>query len=210
MSRYNLRTKKYCPVYTDAPAHQVLKGFTFRYQTYEKEGEITRLIDKANIRYGDHTIIENIEEFVNTYKEYIPNYGLLLYIVNSTDDILSGETIDDMLANIKDTIMNQIRTHKIHEKLNDDKNINEHFLEINKFLYSMKDFVLLLIKYKALKGSDYFPMDTNLYNLVQEYMERLYEKYKKQKQRGYDRQKVPMLYNHLPTDVCKYVIKEFL
>ena len=75
----------------------------------------------------------------------------------------------------------------------------------------MKDYILLLVKHKSQKGGDYFPDENRMYNLINESIDKIYEKYKKHKQREYDRQKVPLLYNTLlPKDVCKYVIKEFL
>jgi hypothetical protein len=50
-----------------------------------------------------------------------------------------------------------------------------------------------------------------MYNLINESIDKIYEKYKKHKQSEYDRQKVPLLYStKLPNDISNYIIKEFL
>jgi len=207
---YNLRSRKVSPIYTDVPVHQILKGMTFRYNTYENLGEITRLIDKANIRYGDKSVIQNIEEFLLLYKEYISNYEILIWRLYDIHEPVMQDSLSHICNIIQETLSSKVKECRINDKMMDEKNINENYLILNKLFYAMKDYVLLLVKHKSQKGADYFPDENRMYNLINESINKIYEKYKKHKQSDYDRQKVPMLYNYLPTDVCKYVIKEFL
>ena len=208
---YNLRSRKVSPIYTDVPAHQILKGMTFRYNTYEKLGEITRLIDKANIRYGDKSVIENIEEFLILYKEYISNYEILIWRLYDIHEPVMQDSLSHICNIIQETLSSKVKECRINDKMMDEKNINENYLILNKLFYAMKDYILLLVKHKAQKGADYFPDETRFYTLLNESIDKIYEKYKKHKQREYDRQKVPLLYSTLlPKDVCEYVIKEFL
>jgi len=208
---YNLRSRKVSPIYTDVPAHQILKGMTFRYNTYEKLGEITRLIDKANIRYGDKSVIENIEEFLILYKEYISNYEILIWRLYDIHEPVMQDSLSHICNIIQETLSSKVKEYHINDKMMDEKNINENYLILNKLFYAMKDYILLLVKHKAQKGADYFPDETRFYTLLNESIDKIYEKYKKHKQREYDRQKVPLLYSTLlPKDVCEYVIKEFL
>jgi hypothetical protein len=208
---YNLRSRKVSPIYTDAPAHQILKGMTFRYNTYEKLGEITRLIDKANIRYGDKSVIENIEEFLILYKEYISNYEILIWRLYDIHEPVMQDSLSHICNIIQETLSSKVKECRINDKMMDEKNINENYLRLNKLFYAMKDYVLLLVKHKSQKGADYFPDENRMYNLINESIDKIYEKYKKYKRSEYDRQKVPLLYSTLlPKDVCEYVIKEFL
>ena len=208
---YNLRSRKVSPIYTDVPSHQVLKGMTFRYNTYEKTGEITRLIDKANIRYGDKSVIENIEEFLILYKEYISNYEILIWRLYDIHEPVMQDSLSHICSVIQETLSSKVKEYHINDKIMDESNINENYLILNKLFYAMKDYILLLVKHKSQKGGDYFPDENSMYNLINESIDKIYEKYKKHKQSEYDRQKVPLLYNTLlPKDVCKYVIKEFL
>ena len=117
---------------------------------------------------------------------------------------------DYILSIIKETLLTKIKGN-INDKLNDEININENYLVLNKLFYAMKDYVLLVIKYKADQNIKYFENENKIYSLIIQYIDKLYEKYKKNKQSEYDKQKIPLLYStKLPNDISNYIIKEFL
>jgi hypothetical protein len=207
---YNLRSRKIDTTYIESSKNKVLKGMTFRYNTYEKTGIIETLIDKANIRYGDKSVTQNLEEFLILYKEYISNYEILIWRLNDRHEPINQDSLNHILSIIKETLLTKIKEN-INDKLNDEININEIYLVINKLFYAMKDYILLLVKYKSEKGSNYFPDENKIYSLIIKYIDKLYEKYKKNKQSEYDKQKIPLLYStKLPNDISNYIIKEFL
>jgi hypothetical protein len=208
---YNLRSRKIDTTYIESSKNKVLKGMTFRYNTYEKTGIIETLIDKANIRYGDKSVTQNLEEFLILYKEYISNYEILIWRLNDRHEPINQYSLNHICSIIQETLSTKIKEYHVNDKLNDKTNINENYLVINKLFYAMKDYILLLVKYKSEKGSNYFPDENRVYNLMNECINKFYEKYKKNKQSEYDKQKIPLLYStKLPNDISNYIIKEFL
>ena len=208
---YNLRSRKIDTTYIESSKNKVVKGMTFRYNTYEKTGIIETLIDKANIRYGDKSVTQNLEEFLILYKEYISNYEILIWRLNDRHEPILNDSLNHICSIIQETLSTKIKEYHVNDKLNDKTNINENYLVINKLFYTMKDYILLLVKYKSEKGSNYFPDENRVYNLMNECINKFYEKYKNFKRSEYDRQKVPLLYStKLPNDISNYIIKEFL
>lgn len=207
---YNLRSRKIDTTYIESSSNKVVKGMTFRYNTYEKTGIIESLIDKANIRYGDKSVTQNLEEFLILYKEYISNYEILIWRLNDRHEPILNDSLNHILSIIKETLLTKIKGN-INDTLNDEININENYLVLNKLFYAMKDYVLLVIKYKADQKVKYFENENKIYNLMNECINKFYEKYKNFKRSEYDRQKVPLLYStKLPNDISNYIIKEFL
>ena len=207
---YNLRSRKIDTTYFEHGS-KVLKGMTSRYNTYEKIGEITKLIDKANIRYGNKSITQNFEEFLILYKDYISNYEILIWRLNDRHEPILNDSLDYICSVIQETLTSKIREYNLMNKFNDENNICKNYLMLNKLMYVLKDYVLLLIKYKEEKGDKCFLNVIKYYDTINDFVNKLYNKYKNFKRSEYDRQKVSLLYSTLlPKDVCEYVIKEFL
>jgi hypothetical protein len=208
---YNLRSRKINTTYIESSSNKVVKGRTSYYNNYEKIGIIESLTDKAYIRYGDKSVTQNLEEFLILYKEYISNYEILIWRLNDRHEPINQYSLNHICSIIQETLSTKIKEYHINDKMMDEKNINENYLILNKLFYAMKDYILLLVKHKAQKGADYFPDETRFYTLLNESIDRISEKYKKNKQSEYDKQKIPLLYStKLPNDISNYIIKEFL
>ena len=80
---YNLRSRKINTTYIESSSNKVVKGRTSYYNNYEKIGIIESLTDKAYIRYGYNSITLNVNEFLNTYNEFISNSEILICRVNN-------------------------------------------------------------------------------------------------------------------------------
>jgi hypothetical protein len=207
---YNLRSRKIDTTYIESSSNKVVKGRTSYYNNYEKIGIIESLTDKAYIRYGYNSVTLNVNEFLNTYNEFISNSEILIWRVNNIIEPINQDSLNHILSIIKETLLTKIKGN-INDKLNDEININENYLVLNKLFYAMKDYVLLVIKYKADQKVKYFENENKIYSLIIKYIDKLYEKYKKNKQSEYDKQKIPLLYStKLPNDISNYIIKEFL
>ena len=102
--------------------------------SYNLRSKLTNIIENAYIRYGEEDILQNIKEFLFTYKDQI---GKICLNDNATID---DEYVKDSLISIQEYIFSIMR--------NIIKNTKNYF-KINKFFYAIKDFVLLFVKYIA-------------------------------------------------------------
>jgi hypothetical protein len=152
---YNLRSRIINTTYIESSSNKVVKGRTSYYNNYEKIGIIESLTDKAYIRYGYNSVTLNVNEFLNTYNEFISNSEILIWRVNNIIEPINQDSLNHILSIIKETLLTKIKGN-INDKLNDEININENYLVLNKLFYAIKDYVLLVIKYKAEQNIKYF------------------------------------------------------
>lgn len=139
MSSYNLRSR------TSTINYCTNQKITIQKESTTYQGTLTNIIENAYIRYGKEDIVQDINDFLFTYKDQIGIGNIRLNVERINE--YGCEIIKDFLCSMQGHI------HVIMRNFTsipfDDDNIKQNYLKVNKFFYAVKDFVLLFVKYIA-------------------------------------------------------------
>lgn len=213
MSHYNLRAKKNSPIYTDLPAHQKLSGKTSEYNPYENIGLVKEYVEKANNRYKNQELYVSIIDFIHTHKDFFPNINFIIENVNKFEVLLNYTEITYPQKMLLDARIFAIFPDYIKVKncLEYDSITSEKdYIQKIKHIQCATDYILLYMKFNE-ACIDKREKTYNILRQCYDTTRTLTIEFREYKQREYDRQKVALLHStKLPTDVCNYIIKEFL
>jgi hypothetical protein len=221
--RYNLRSKKNCPIYANLPAHNVLSGVTHKYNPYETRGLVKNYYDKAILRYGiGGTFKSNILHFLYTYKNKFTPQDYNLWLNYLSDDLYDEPILASNIhiailikASILDRAMEYVKTG--FERIEYSKficleNIEclKWYFDVRKELTFFTDFLLLIYKIENIINVEDYSRYEQLLGKTYKMILKLEKKYKMYKKSEKDRKNTALLHPKLPKDVCNYIIKEFL
>jgi hypothetical protein len=160
--------------------------------------------------------LSKIQELCKKIKIITFNYDLSLelYLYNFLkNNIFFGKDDAVILDEAKNCIFDSI--HHVYGSLYDQKTTKYELLEKDyiqkiKHIQCATDYILLYMKF----NEACIDKRAKIYNILRQCYDTtrtLTIEFREYKQREYDRQKVALLHStKLPTDVCNYIIKEFL